>query len=291
MDWNDLRFFLAVANLKSLSAAATHLGVSPSTVSRRIEALETALKVSLFRSHRDGYDLTETGHDLVPAAERAEAQMRVFERSAQGWHDDYAGPVRIEAPELLGQDVLLPGLYEFLCDHPAIQIELRSSVRTTRLVGEESDIIIRLVRPDQGSYLQRRLGQISFGLYASKAYVARYGIPQRPEDLRNHRIIGWAPDLHYLTMAIWLEALYPGGQPIVRLSSLSAQLSAVRLGIGLAVLPNFAAQEADLVPALPEVSPLVSDLWILIHKRSGYLPRVEAVKNSLIEVINRTFET
>lgn len=291
MDWNDLRFFLAVANLKSLSAAATHLGVSPSTVSRRIEALESVLKVSLFRSHRDGYDLTETGQDLVPAAERAEAQMRVFERSAQGWHDDYAGPVRIEAPELLGQDVLLPGLSEFICDHPAIQIELRSSVRTTRLVGEESDIIIRLVRPDQGSYLQRRLGQIPFGLYASKTYVARYGVPVRPEDLCGHRVIGWAADLHYLTMAIWLETLYPGFHPILRLSSLSAQLSAVKQGIGLAVLPNFAAQGADLIPALPETPPLISDLWILIHERSGYLPRVEAVKNSLVDIVIKRFGT
>jgi DNA-binding transcriptional LysR family regulator len=167
MDWNDLRFFLAVASTRSLSGASAQLGVSPSTVSRRVGALEAALQLRLFRPRPDGYDLTEAGLKLLPAAERAEAQMRLFERGAREKEGDLAGPIRIEAPELLGQDVVLPVLAEFIESHPAIRVELRSSVGPVRLAGEEADIVLRLVRPEQGRYRQRRVGHISFGLYAS----------------------------------------------------------------------------------------------------------------------------
>jgi len=97
MDWNDLKFFLALAQAKSLSAAAAQLGVSPSTVSRRIEALELALHAQLFRPHRAGYDLTQAGLGLVPPAELAAAQLRVFSPHAEeGGHDLVLGERRDE---------------------------------------------------------------------------------------------------------------------------------------------------------------------------------------------------
>lgn len=285
MDWNDLKFFLAVAHAKSLSAAAIQLGVSPSTVSRRIEALEQALQVKLFHARRDGYDLTEAGHGLVPAAERAGAQMRVFERSAQEKDSNLAGPVRIEAPELLGQDLLLPVMVRFMDMYPSIRIELRSSVRPVRLAAEEADIVLRLVRPDHGSYRMKKIGEIGFGLYASDEYIRRNGIPARSEDLHRHRVIGWTEDLHFLTMATWLESVCPGIQPSLRLSSLGAQLSAARNGAGWAVLPDFAAVPAGLLPGLVDLPGLASDLWLLIHEQSQSLPRVKLARDYLVEAL------
>ncbi|APG95716.1 LysR family transcriptional regulator [Sinorhizobium americanum] len=191
MDWNDLKFFLAVANMGSLSAASTQLGVSPSTVSRRIEALEAGLKVKLFRPHRDGYDLTPAGRELLPGAERAEAQMRVFERTARGKDSELAGPVRINAPELLGQEVLLPRLAGFLQSHPDIRIEMHSSVRPLQLVTEQADIVLRLVRPERGNYRQRKLGHVVFGIYAAPDYIACSGHPckpRRPLPSPRHRL-------------------------------------------------------------------------------------------------------
>jgi DNA-binding transcriptional LysR family regulator len=285
--WDDLRFFLAVAYTKSLSGAAWRLGVSPSTVSRRIDVLEGDLNVRLFRPHRDGYDLTQAGRDLIPAAERAAAQMRTFERNAQESESESAGPVCVEAPELLGQDVLLPALTGLLETHPAIRIELRSSVRSVRLASQEADIVLRLVRPDQGSYRQRRLGQIPFGLYASPTHVQKYGTPQRPADLHKFKVIGWTEDLHYLMMATWLETLFPGLQPVMRLSSLNAQLKAVQLGLGWAVLPAFAAIPIGLMQALTESVQLRSDLWLLVHEQSAALSRVELVKTAVVDAVSR----
>lgn len=287
MDWNDLKFFLAVANARSLSAASARLGVSASTVSRRIEALEAALEVKLFRSHRDGYDLTPAGEDLLAPAERAEAQMRVFERAAREKDSDLAGPVRIDVPELLGQEVLLPGLAGFLQAHPGIRLEMHSSVRPVRLVGEEADIVLRLVRPQQGNYRQRKIGSLAFGLYAAPDYLARCGVPEAPADLHRHRAIGWSEDLTYLIMVTWLETLCPGLQPAMRLTSFGAQIAAVRNGLGFAVLPAFAAEAAGFVALLPDVAPLVSDLWMLVHEQSAELPRVRLVKEAMLVALTR----
>lgn len=287
MDWNDLKFFLAVANARSLSAASSRLGVSPSTVSRRIEALEASLQVKLFRPHRDGYDLTPAGEELLAPAERAEAQMRVFERTAREKDSDLAGPVRIDVPELLGQDVLLPGLAGFLRDHPAIRLEMHSSVRPVRLVGEEADIVLRLVRPQQGNYRQRRLGSLAFGLYAAPDYIVRHGMPASAIDLHRHRLIGWSEDLSYLIMVAWLETLCPGIEPAMRMTSLGAQMAGVKNGLGLAVLPAFAAEAAGFVRLLEDLPPLAPDLWLLVHEQSADLARVRLVKEAVTAALAR----
>lgn len=285
MNWDDLRYFLAVAETGSLSAAAARLRVSPSTVSRRIEALEGALEVHLFRPHRDGYDLTPTGRGLIPAAERAEAQMHVFRRSARESDGATSGPVRIEAPELMAQEVLLPALAPVLQRHPDLRVELHASVRSVRLAGEEADIILRLVRPEQGSYRQRKVGRVSFGLYAAPDHAAQ-GVPRTVDDLDDHRIIGWTEDLRHLTMARWLDTLRPGLTLALRLSSLGAQLAAARMGLGWAVLPAFAAEPAGLVRGLTDIPPLEPDLWMLVHKQTGDHPRIALVKGVLFEAVS-----
>lgn len=285
MDWNDLKLFLSLAQAKSLSASAVQLGVSPSTVSRRIEALELALQTQLFRPHRDGYDLTEADQDLVPAAERAATQMRVFERNAKESGDTLAGPVRIEAPELLGQAVLLPAVVRLMGDYPAIRIELRSSVQPVRLVSGEADIILRLVRPSQGNYRMRKLGTIRFGLYASPDYIRRYGTPEQPDDLHRHRVVGWTENLRFLTMATWLERLCPGLRPALCLMSLAAQMEAVGNHAGWAVLPDFAAVPAGFLPALTSSPPLTPDLWLLTHEQSQTVPGVMLTRDCLAQAL------
>lgn len=291
MDWNDLKFFLALAQGKSLSAAAQALGVSPSTVSRRIEALERALQVQLFRPHREGYDLTDAGHGLVPAAERAGTQMRVFERNAREAGDDLAGSVRIEAPELLGQRILLPALVDFMADHPHIRIELRSAVQPVRLAAEEADIVIRLVRPGQGNYRIRKVGAIRFGLYASPGYVRQNGSPRDLDDMLRHRIIGWSEDLAFLTMATWLASHAPGLRPSLRLTSLAAQVEAVRNGAGWAVLPDFIGRPAGFVAGLEDLPPLEPDLWLLVHEQAQALRRVKLVRDCVSATLLAEFSS
>lgn len=284
MDWNDLRYFLAVAQGGSLSSAAQQLGVSVSTVSRRIDTLEQSLKLRLFRPHRDGYDLTPDGQRLLSAAEQAAAEMRHFERKAKG-ADGRATPVRIEAPELIAQDLLMPAIAAFMQDRPEIRIELRGSALPIRLASQEADLILRLVRPEKGNYRIQKVGQVTFGLYASPEHVAIAGRPEQLEDLRRHRIIGWPDDLGYLLMARWLAQLCPAIEPHLRLTSLSAQMAAAKRGLGWAALPDFAARPAGLVPAPLYTPPLRPDLWLLTHpnadQRSEVTHTQAAIKDAL----------
>lgn len=289
MDWNDLKFFLALAQGRSLSAAAQALGTSPSTVSRRIAALEAALRVQLFRPQRDGYDLTEAGQDLLPAAERAGAGVRLFERTAREAGDDLAGPVRIAVPELLGQAVILPALTGLMAAHPQLRIELRGAVQPVRLVTEDADIVIRLVRPCRGNYRMRRIGAIRFGLYASAEYVQQHGHPASPAGMAQHRVIGWAEDLAFLTMAGWLADRFPGLRPALRLTSFAAQLEAVRQGAGWAVLPDFIARPAGFLPTLPDLPPLAPDLWLLTQEQAQAVPRVRLVQDCLATALRARF--
>ncbi len=287
LDWNDLKFFLSVAKAGTLSAASSELGVSISTVSRRIGAMETALQVKLFRSRQGGYDLTPAGQELVVPAERAQAQMRLFQRTACEKDDQEAGTVRIVAPELLGNDILLPAISALQHTFPDIRVELHSSVTSVRLTGEYADIVIRLVRPEQGNYLQRKIGKIRFGLYASENYFRHNGKPHHLLDLYHHRIIGWTDDLQNLLMARWLVSSCPGLQPALELSSFAAHLAASRLGMGIALIPDFAAAEYHLARVLGEEVEMSAELWILTQIESASSPRIQIVRDELIRALAR----
>lgn len=285
MDWNDLKFFLAVAETKSLSAAARQLNVSVSTVSRRLSAMEDALAVKLFRHHRDGYDLTDAGTNLLPTAESAAAQMSMLERTATEREDNLAGDVRLDAPELLGQHILLPNLVTLAATWPDIRLDIFSSVRPVRLAAQESDIVLRLVRPERGNYKIRAVGKIGCGLYCSPDFLAQYGRPVTQSDLSRFRIIGWSSDLRYLTMARWLEDICPDMKPALRLNSFGAQLVAAQNGLGIAVLPHFAARQAGLTDVLENGPGLTLDLWMLVQEQSARLPRIQAVSDYLHKLL------
>ncbi|EJC79341.1 transcriptional regulator [Rhizobium leguminosarum bv. trifolii WSM2297] len=290
MDWNDLKYFLAVAESRSLSAASRRLGVSTSTVSRRITALEQALGVSLFRHHFDGYELTEAGMNLQMPAEQAESSLKAFERSAKDRSDTLSGIVRLDAPELLGQQILLPSLAGFMQDYPGIQLDIRSSVRPVQLATQQSDIVLRIVPPERGSYRMRSVGKVAFGLYAHRNYLEALGQPSNDRDLRSHRIIGWSEELRYLSMSVWLDELLPDLQPAMRLSSFTAQLTAVESSLGIAVLPCFAAHRTGLVPVLEDLPRLTLDLWLLVHDQAGRTPRVQIVKEHLVKILAENAE-
>lgn len=288
MDWNDLRFFLTVARAKSLSAASVQLGVSVSTVSRRLEALENALQVTLFRHHREGYELTKRGRELLEPAERAEANIQSFERAASSISGNPAGLVRVDAPELLGQNIILPGLASFARANPQIHLELRTNVAPVRLTAFDNDIILRLVRPAGGDYTMRKVGEIAFGLYGSADYLGRHGAPEVAQELSKHRIIGWTDEYQYLTMMQWLNRLAMDVPLALKLTSLSAQVTAVQNGYGLAVLPAFAAREAGFTRAITSVPPLAVDLWMLVHEQAKDFPRVRAVQEEILRTLEKS---
>lgn len=285
MNWDDLKYYLAVAREKSLSEAARGLHVSPSTVSRRIDALELALGTQLFSRRQDGYELNEAGTNLISIAEQAEAHLLWLERGAAKSETDAAGIVRLVMPELLGQYLIIPQLASLQHDHPEIQLEIVTDVRSSQLTKRDADIVIRLSRPTQGDYTVQRIGQLSQSLYASTEYLKQAGIPPSAADLSQHRLIGWDSELAYLPLARWLEERPDIPDIYMRTGNFHAQLMAVNSHLGIAALPRFAAEMFGLQRIFPDEKALQSDIWLIKQSDSRRLKRVNIVANHIVGII------
>lgn len=285
MNWDDLKYYLAVARSKSLSEAARGLRVSPSTVSRRIQDLEQALGTKLFTHRQDGYDLNEAGANLLSAAEQAEANLLWLERGAAQSDTDTAGVVRLVIPELLGQYLIIPELVTLLRDYPEIQLEVITDVRPFQLTKREADIVVRLNRPTQGDYTVQRIGQVSQALYCSADYLKEMGEVSQVTGLSSHRLIGWDKELSYLPLARELEDRPDVGALCVRTGSFNSQLMAVRANLGIAALPKFVAEMFGLQRVLPDDPGIQSDIWLIKQSASRRLRRVKLVADHIEKTI------
>lgn len=290
--WDDARVFLAIARSGSLSGAAARLGNGLATVSRQIERLETALGLTLFSRHQNGYRLTDDGAALV---ERAEALEQAAEAFAEGSaaQTEIAGRVRLATAETLANHLIIPALPGLTDQYPDLSLEVVTDVQTVNLHRRDADLAIRMVKPERGNVTIRRLGTLGYGLYASQDYID--GRIAKSEDARfdTDRFIGWCETYGHLPAAQWIERILRGRAPILATTTLSAQVSATVAGVGLAVLPHFIARQNDLVCLEAELG-IDQGIWLAIHSDLAQSRRVRVVAEffgSLISEAREKLET
>src|SRR6478609_8993687 len=178
LDWNDLRYFLSVADLGSTLAAGKALRVSQTTVARRIAALETELGLPLFEKRQAGYALTPAGEELVERARQVGAAANAFAEAADAEKRAVSGTVRITTQDIFAVSLLAPMLRELHERHPEIMIELDDSQEFRDLGEGEADIALRSAYGDIGAgVVGRRLGGDDWTLYCSRDYAAQHGVP------------------------------------------------------------------------------------------------------------------
>lgn len=275
--WDDLRVFLAVHRRSSHAAAGRELGVDATTIGRRLGALERSLGARLFDRTPSGLAPTEAGAALFARAERIEAEVLASEREIRGTDARLTGAVRVTAGDGLVHYVLVPALAELRRTHPGISVELRADTRSLDLSRREADVAVRLSRPREPSLVARRLGAMRFGLYAGRAYLARRGAPRTAGDLADHDFVGFEASLDDLPQVRWLRRAVPAVRWAVRASTTTAQVLACAEGLGVALLPTFAAADARLVPLLPRLACPSREAWIVVHEDVRRNARVEAV--------------
>ncbi len=290
LDWNDLRYFLAVARSHGLTEASRVLRVSHSTIARRITALEQSVATELFNKRSDGYYLTGPGKAFFERAEQAEAKLLWLERGGAVPDDEHAGVVRLALPELLGHHVIVPTLMSFFEAYPAIHLELLADVRPMNLSKRQADLLVRLVRPSHGDYLMRRVGSIAMAVYGSPEYLARHGVPRSLADLASHRLIGWDDNLGYLPFSRWLFDAIPDATIALRAHTMSAQLAAVQTSIGLAVLPAVVAKRVGLTRVLTADAIFFSEVWLLQSSESKSVARVRVLADHIAGVLEASAE-
>lgn len=282
--WELLRTFLEVARDGSLSGAARRLGLTQPTVGRHIDALEADLGVALFTRSQRGLFATPAALELAPHAEAMEAAAAALVRTASGEAAAEGGTVRIAASEVVGCEVLPPILAAFRHAHPGIILELSLSNRNEDLLRRDADIAVRMLRPTQASLLAKRLGAVDIRLYAHKDYAARFGLPKSLPELAGHCLIGFDRDDHAL------RSLGPKAAPITRESfsfrtdSDSAQLAALRAGVGIGGCQSLlAARTPELVPVLHGAIAFPLEMWLAMHENLKATRRVRLLFDHLSE--------
>jgi DNA-binding transcriptional LysR family regulator len=284
LNWDDLRFFLAIARQGNLTAAAKQLRVAQSTAGRRLAALEDSLGVRLLQRKPSGYTLTRAGEAVRGQAERVEAEALAVERTVGGRDTKLAGVVRVTCPETFAAHVLAPSLAALQDRHPEIVVELIPNARELSLSMREADIAVRLTRPHQHDLVVTRIGRLGFGLYASAAYLKRHGEPDFKTGCSGHRLLTLLDEHGSSQQARWLGRIASRARSGIQTSSHEALLATARAGGGLACLARFHADpERSLRRLEPPTAAPATDISLVVHKDNRRTPRISVVLTTIVE--------
>ncbi len=280
MDWDDVRHFLALARTGSVRAAGSLLGVSHSTVARRVEALELRLGVKLFDRHRDGYLLTGAGREMVAGAERVEREMAALERGLAGQDARLEGPVRVTCTDSFIAGILLRILGQ-LCDaHPGLELELDADAKNLDLSKREADIALRAFLPTATPpehLIGRRLVPITLCNYVGTAHVTRLD-PER--CARPARWLG--SNLSKIMEELAASSSYPEAPTWGTFPSMEVMAEAARAGLGWVMLPTYAGDPHPGLTRLPRSDVRhVADFWLLSHNDLRDNARLRAAREAI----------
>jgi DNA-binding transcriptional LysR family regulator len=278
LEWDDLRFFLAVQRRGSHAAAARELQVAPTTIGRRVAALEETVGARLFTRTPEGLVATAAARVLVPRAERVEAEVREAERALTGADARPTGDVRITSGDGFASFLLIPALPAFLAEHPGLRVEVRASLRALDLTRGEADVAVRAFRPRERSLVARRLADEETALFAAPSYLARRGTPRSARDLAGHDLVSYDRDLDASRMQRWLLRTAGGARAVVRLNSTTGLVAACAAGAGIALLSSaFVERDPRFVRVLPRLATPRNEVWMVTHPDLRASARVVAV--------------
>lgn len=287
MDWNDLRFFLAVARLGGLTPAAAELSVSASTVFRHIDSLEAALGVRLFARHQRGYLLTDEGALLLErTADVEQALLSLEDRGATG--ASLEGTVRVAADAMLAQFLLAPALAGFQSEFPRLRVDLKAALDPAASSASCADLVVHLGEPrlrmqESHGFVGAHLGDLGHALYCSNHLLdLHHG------DWHDLPFIGGEQGLVEHPAAEWLRSVFPGRQPVLRTDSFGVQYAAVLGGLGAAILPRFLGDREQALASMPlkEVDSRL-DVWVATPRSLGGSRRIAVVQQFIEDIVKR----
>lgn len=286
-DWNDLRYFLAVARHRSTIAAARALKLNQSTVQRRVAELERRIGRKLVKRSPAGYRLTELGQEMLAYAERVEQAVLAFQEHLEAAKREAVGVIRLTCPEPLVYRITQSSLLErFEAKHPGLRVEFVMSDKYLDLSKGEADVALRSGDTDDGELVGRKLADSFWAVYASRKYVEQHGKPERIEDLERHPLIGLDETMAKHRAAKWLAQVAPNAKIVARNNSVLGLVYAVKSGVGIAPLPTALGDaEPDLVRVLGPI-PELARIWrLLAHPDVRRTPRVSAFFDFMVSEI------
>lgn len=286
MNWDNIRYLLAVVRTGSLRAAVS-LNVDQATVARRLRHMEAELNTALFNRYPEGYRLTEHGERLLPDIEQMEATAATIERKSAGMNTSLAGKVYIASTDSLGSCFLLPALSALRQRHPDIQVTLSTSPEIVDIRRGAADLAVRSARPSDGNLIIRRLATFHTGLYASEEYVARRGLPVPGSAFSGHGLVMFPEtSVPQYWQRLCGEPL-TNGHIVLEVTSQWLFIEALRQGLGVGMMAGEIVQRCcpELVNVMPTRSE-PADIWLVASPDVWSAERIQAV----ITVISSAFE-
>lgn len=280
-NWDDLRVFLAVAREQSLSASGKVLRLDPATVGRRMQKLEVALQASLFTKSPQGYALTEAGTALLARAEQAEAAMRAVVAELPEPSDQLSGQIRVGAPDGAANYLLPQVCAQISASNPALEIQIVALPRVFNLSRREADMAIAVSAPTAGRLMVQKITDYRLHLAASDAYLKQAPAIQSVRDLRDHRMVGYIPDMIFDRELDYLADIGVKDVPLAS-NSVSVQLNMIRQGGGVGVVHDFALEAAPSVRRIlmHEIS-LQRAFYLIRHEDDRRNPRLSRFAEAL----------
>lgn len=287
-NWDDFRFFLAVARHGTLTLAAAQLGVDHATVSRRIAALEDNIKTKLFHRSPQGYALSDAGLKLLPIAEQVESDaMRAIDELSDK-RSDLSGPVRIGAHEGVASFLLAEGAAELCRLHPQLEVQLITVPRNFSLSKREADFVITGSRPQTGRVKIRKIASYPLHIYGAQTYLDNHAEIVSRRDLKRVRGIGYIPDMIFDKELDYIPSVDPSLKAHLTATSLHVQLQLAIDGAGVCILPDYIVKDhANLIPILPDEVEIKRDLWLTIHEDLAHLTRVRTVADFITKDVQQ----
>jgi len=273
-----MRAFIEVVEAEGFSAAARKIGRSKALLSKYVRELEDELGALLLNRTTRKFSLTETGHTYYKRASEIVREIDSLAETVRDSSGDVKGRIKLTAPRTFSDAPIGQSLIDFAKGHPDIVLDIHLDDRFVDLVEEGFDLAIRITRLEDSSMIARRLSPFSLKICASPDTIARYGTPERPQDLAKLPCIidtngRWLSNWPFMRDNGEMFSVSVSG-PIEANSPLTTRAAAVA-GLGFAPLPDFIAQPAldsgQLVSVLDEWVPRGGGIFAVYpHRR--YLP-------------------
>ena len=292
MDWDDLKFVLAITRHGSLNAAAKALDTTQPTVSRRLDALERRLGAKLFERAVGGLSPTALCTGLLESLNQMEEGAQAVERRLAARETGLQGRITLTSLAWFGDDVLAPLLARFGARHPLVTLELINDPRRFNLARGEADIALRIGTFDQENLVERTVAEVSYGLYASVGYLDRHGRPDFAQGCAGHLVTSLVDSPVEVVHIEWQKAIAPRAHVVIRTNDIQSHLATAEAGEAMAVLPRVLGDRRSgllrLEPPLPEPSQPVK---LGVHADMRRSARVRALIDFLaVELKARSVE-
>lgn len=280
LGWDQLRALLEVSRGGSLESAARRLGVDQSTVSRRLAQVEYSAGSALFRRDRKGLQPTPMGREVLLRLEQMEAMLHEIQGiTASG--QSVSGRVTIASMEGVGALLISRTAKALLNQHPGLEINLVTSSNYVDVSRREAEIFVSFFEPPAGSLTTHAVANVTFHLYASKAYIGDRLITS-PDDLADDLFIGHMDDPIYLPAARWLEGIIEKPKICFRATSMFSQMFAAQEGIGIVMLPSYANAESLGLIRIVEDRYSTIPLFVSVQHDMQYLPHIRVVFEAIV---------